>query len=322
MILPALCRLDENPHPLQLAALPDPGPGPARSWCACRRAGCATPSWTRSRGARRRPGCRSCLGHQVVGRVAALGRGAAPFTPGTGWASAGFTPPAARANSAGRARITSARLSRHGPRRERRLCRVHGRAGALRPPHPGRLHRCRGRAAALRRRHRLPVAAAHGPRDGQSLGLTGFGASAHLVLQMARHRFPASYSLSLPEGGRKGNSPGSWARPGPGIRRTAAPGNSHCIIDTTPAWRPVVAALATSPGGRLVINAIRKENAGQKRLLTLDYPAHLWLEKEIKSVANVSRADISEFLHRQPRSPSGRRSRNTHWRTPTGRSSS
>jgi propanol-preferring alcohol dehydrogenase len=49
-------------------------------------------------------------------------------------------------------------------------------------------------------------------------------------------------------------------------------------------------------GGRLVINAIRKEYADQDQLLQLDYTAHLWLEKEIKSVANVTRADVGEFL--------------------------
>ncbi len=51
-----------------------------------------------------------------------------------------------------------------------------------------------------------------------------------------------------------------------------------------------------APGGRLVINAIRKEARDQEALLALDYPAHLWLEKEIKSVANVTRQDVSEFL--------------------------
>jgi propanol-preferring alcohol dehydrogenase len=50
------------------------------------------------------------------------------------------------------------------------------------------------------------------------------------------------------------------------------------------------------PGGRLVINAIRKEAADQEALLTLDYPTHLWLEKEIKSVANVTRHDVAAFL--------------------------
>jgi propanol-preferring alcohol dehydrogenase len=50
------------------------------------------------------------------------------------------------------------------------------------------------------------------------------------------------------------------------------------------------------PGGRLVINAIRKENSDRELLSGLDYPRHLWLEKEIKSVANVCRSDVDEFL--------------------------
>jgi len=51
-----------------------------------------------------------------------------------------------------------------------------------------------------------------------------------------------------------------------------------------------------APGGRLVINAIRKEEMDKDYLLRIDYPIHLWMEKEIKSVANVSRRDLSEFL--------------------------
>jgi len=49
-------------------------------------------------------------------------------------------------------------------------------------------------------------------------------------------------------------------------------------------------------GGRLVINAIRKEDADKTSLLRLEYADHLWLEKEIKSVANVARRDVREFL--------------------------
>ena len=49
-------------------------------------------------------------------------------------------------------------------------------------------------------------------------------------------------------------------------------------------------------GGRLVINAIRKEDFDQKYLLNLSYHEHLWLEKEIKTVANVTHYDIEEFL--------------------------
>jgi len=76
------------------------------------------------------------------------------------------------------------------------------------------------------------------------------------------------------------------------------------IIDTTPAWKPVVEALRNlRPGGRLVINAIRKEDRDREYLLNLDYTEHLWLEKEIKSVANVARRDIAEFLDLASRIP-------------------
>ena len=71
----------------------------------------------------------------------------------------------------------------------------------------------------------------------------------------------------------------------------------HAIIDTTPVWKPVVEALNNlRPGGRLVINAIRKEDADKDYLLNVSYHEHLWMEREIKSVANVTHQDISEFL--------------------------
>jgi len=46
----------------------------------------------------------------------------------------------------------------------------------------------------------------------------------------------------------------------------------------------------------LVINAIRKEESDKERLMKLDYSSQLWMEKEIKSVANVTRVDVREFL--------------------------
>jgi len=76
-----------------------------------------------------------------------------------------------------------------------------------------------------------------------------------------------------------------------------SPAGLRAIIDTTPAWKPVVEAMnSLAPGGRLVINAIRKEDRDKEYLQELDYTRHLWMEKEIKSVANVSPRDISEFL--------------------------
>ena len=69
------------------------------------------------------------------------------------------------------------------------------------------------------------------------------------------------------------------------------------IIDTTPAWNPIIKSLeCLKPGGRLVINAIRKQTEDQHLLSEIRYHDHLWMEKEIKSVANVTRRDVSEFL--------------------------
>jgi propanol-preferring alcohol dehydrogenase len=136
-----------------------------------------------------------------------------------------------------------------------------------------------------------------GLEDGQRLGLTGFGASGHLVLKMAAHLYPGGqtyvFARSPQERAFAMELGAVWA----GDTADEAPERLDCIIDTTPAWRPVVEALKNlEPGGRLVINAIRKEEADKDQLLRLDYPRHLWLEKEIKSVANVARRDISEFL--------------------------
>lgn len=71
----------------------------------------------------------------------------------------------------------------------------------------------------------------------------------------------------------------------------------NAIIDTTPVWKTSIDTLKNlEPAGRLVINAIRKEDRDKNHLMQLDYGDHLWMEKEIKSVANVTRRDIEEFL--------------------------
>jgi len=136
-----------------------------------------------------------------------------------------------------------------------------------------------------------------GLKDGERLGLTGFGASAHLVLKMARHRYPSSevfvFARSEKERAFARELGAAWA----GDTCEEPPELLRAVIDTTPAWKPIVEALKwLEPGGRLVINAIRKEEADKEYLLNLDYPAHLWCEKEIKSVANVARQDVAEFL--------------------------
>jgi propanol-preferring alcohol dehydrogenase len=133
--------------------------------------------------------------------------------------------------------------------------------------------------------------------DGDPLGLTGFGASAHLVLQMARLRFTRSpiyvFARSSAERSFARELGATWT----GDTTDTPPTSLAAIIDTTPAWKPVVEALPRlMPGGRLVINAIRKGDADRDELARIDYATSLWMEREIKSVANVTRADVSELL--------------------------
>ncbi|HSM72418.1 MAG TPA: zinc-dependent alcohol dehydrogenase family protein [Anaerolineales bacterium] len=134
-------------------------------------------------------------------------------------------------------------------------------------------------------------------QDGQNLGLMGFGGSNHLVLKLAKHKFPNAkifvFSRNPDEREFALSLGAAWAG---AIDQNPLEG-LDAVIDTTPVWGPVSEALKVlSPGGRLVINAIRKEESDKDTLSTLDYPSQLWMEKEIKSVANVTRQDVREFL--------------------------
>jgi propanol-preferring alcohol dehydrogenase len=138
---------------------------------------------------------------------------------------------------------------------------------------------------------------ASGLKDGRSLGLMGFGASNHLVLKMARHKFPNArifvFSRNPSEREFALSLGAAWA----GEIESTPPEMLDAIIDTTPVWKPIMQALGhLERGGTLVVNAIRKEEADRQELLKLDYSTHLWHEKEIKSVANVTRRDAREFL--------------------------
>ena len=134
-------------------------------------------------------------------------------------------------------------------------------------------------------------------KNGQLLGLTGFGASGHLVLKVAKYLYPDSevyvFARSPKEREFALELGAAWA----GDTTDTPPKLLHAIIDTTPVWKPIVEAMRSLlPGGRLVINAIRKEEIDKDELLKLNYEKHLWMEKEIKSVANVTRRDIMDFL--------------------------
>lgn len=134
-------------------------------------------------------------------------------------------------------------------------------------------------------------------RDGQSLGLMGFGGSNHIVLKVVKYKYPHSPILVFSRNPSEREFALSLGAAWAGAIEQSPPQGLDAVIDTTPVWGPISEALKyLNPGGRLVVNAIRKEESDKDVLLKLDYPSQLWMEKEIKSVANVTRTDVREFL--------------------------
>ena len=136
-----------------------------------------------------------------------------------------------------------------------------------------------------------------GMKNGEGIGLTGFGASGHLVLKMVKHLYPGSDLFVFARSERERDFAREQGAVWAGDTTEPSPEKLDCIIDTTPAWKPAVEALKNlKSGGRLVINAIRKENADRDYLLQISYHDHLWMEKSVLTVANVTRRDVAEFL--------------------------
>jgi propanol-preferring alcohol dehydrogenase len=130
-----------------------------------------------------------------------------------------------------------------------------------------------------------------------SLGLMGFGGSAHLVLQTVLGLRPSMRVHVFAREARVRAFALDLGATSAGAPDEAPPQPLDAVIDTTPAWGPIVQSLtALKPGGRLVINAIRKEDTDKDALLRLSYERHLWMEREVKSVANITARDIAEFL--------------------------
>ncbi len=297
MVLNRLASLEENSAPLELATLPDPTPAAGELLVRVLACGVCHTELDEIEGRTPPPELPVILGHQVVGVVEEAG-GVTRFTTG---------------DRVGVAWIYSAcgscKFCRTG---NENLCPQFKATG--RDAHGGYAQYMTVPAESA---HRIPEAFSDaqaapllcagaigyrslrltGMEDGERLGLTGFGASAHIVLKMVRHRYPSSevfvFARSEKEREFALELGAVWA----GDTAGEAPHKLDSIIDTTPVWKPVLEALRNlESGGRLVINAIRKEDIDKNHLLELDYPNHLWMEKEIKSVANVARRDVAEFL--------------------------
>ena len=292
MALPRIVSLDAVDTPLELVEVPAPEPAPGEVLIRIAACGVCHTELDEIEGRTPPPRLPVVPGHQVIGRVAGAGPGVSRLAVGervgVGWihASSGVSDenlsPAFRATGrdvdGGYAEFMTVGEDYAYPipdvytdvEAAPLLC-----AGAI------------GYRA-------LTLASL---QDGDLLGLTGFGGSAHLVLQLARHLYPRSGICVFARDPAARRFAAELGADWTGATADRAPEPLHAIIDTTPAWTPVVEALANlRPGGRLVINTIRKEDADRAALGGLGYAEHLWMEKEIKSVANITQHDIRAFL--------------------------
>jgi propanol-preferring alcohol dehydrogenase len=135
-----------------------------------------------------------------------------------------------------------------------------------------------------------------GIQPGGRLGLYGFGSSAHLAIQVARHwgcevlvfsRSPAEHRLAQELGA-------AWV----GGYDDAPPEPLDAAVTFAPAGSVVISALkALGPGATVAINAIHLDG-----IPAFDYDL-LWRERVLRSVANFTRADANEFLELAARIP-------------------
>ena len=129
-----------------------------------------------------------------------------------------------------------------------------------------------------------------GVERGDSVGLFGFGASAHLTIAVLQSWNCKVYVSTRGESHRQlARSLGAeWV----GSETEKPPVALDRAVTFAPSGDVVVAALASlRKGGVVAINAIHLD-----RMPQFNYDELLWGERQIRSVANMTRADARDFL--------------------------
>jgi propanol-preferring alcohol dehydrogenase len=289
MVLKEISPIEKEP--LKIMGLPDPVPGTKEILVKISACGVCHTELDEIEG-RLLPKLPIVLGHQIIGRVDKLGQGATKFNLG---------------DRVGIAWINSACGKCHFCREgKENLCmEFQGTGCHANGGYAQYIVISEDFAYSIPKRFSdaeatpLLCAGAIGYRDltlsdikkGQTLGLFGFGASAHIVIQVANYWGCEVFVMTRSEEHRNlaKKLGASWT----GGPEDQPPKKLHCAIDFTPVGETVLHALkALEKGGRLVLAVIRKRNP----IPPLDYAQLLWDEKEIKSVANITRRDAQEFL--------------------------
>jgi propanol-preferring alcohol dehydrogenase len=283
--------------PLAAMELPVPAPGPGQVRVRVAACGVCRTDLHVADGELPRPKLPLVLGHEVVGRVEALGPGVGGLAAGdrVGIPWLGWTCGTCRACASGRENLC-----------ERARFTGYDLDGGY------------AEAAVVEARYAFPIPAAYSDeeaapllcagligyrawapvRRAERLGIYGFGAAAHLVAQLARSAGQRVFAFT-----REGDADAQefarslgaeWA----GGSTDAPPAPLDAAILFAPVGALVPAALrATAPGGTVVCAGIHMSDVPS-------FPyALLWGERTVRSVANLTRRDGEELLALAPRVP-------------------
>jgi alcohol dehydrogenase, propanol-preferring len=283
--------------PLELRDIPAPGPGPGELLIEVSVCGVCRTDLHVVDGELPDPKLPLVIGHQIVGRVAALGEGATHHALGdrVGVPWLGYADGTCRYCTSGRenlcdeARFTGYQLD--GGYAEYAVAREDF-CFAIPEGYPD-LQAAPLLCAGLIGYRSLRLAG-----DGERLGLYGFGASAHIICQVAVHQGrrvfafvrgddEAARSLALELGAE-------WA----GDSMGPAPEELDAAIIFAPAGPLVPAALRASAKGATVVCA----GIHMSDIPSFPYDI-LWGERVVRSVANLTRQDGIEFMDLAPRVP-------------------
>jgi len=299
-MLQNVATLEENPEPLRLVELPIPEPGPKEILVKVSTCGVCHTELDEIEGRTSPPKLPIILGHEIVGKVEKLGSGSNKFELGNRVGIAWFYSSCGRCNFClGGYENLCAEFKATGRDANGGYAEYIIVPETSAYPIPESFSDTEAAP--------LMCAGVVGYRslrltninNGEIIGLFGFGASAHIIIQIVKYKYPESKVFVFTRPGQKKHQElakelgADWV----GVTGDDPPQNLNRAIDFTPAWTPIVEGMRVlEKGGMFVINAIRKENTDRDTLLKLNYARDLWNEKQLKSVANVTRKDAEEFL--------------------------
>src|ERR1700736_2104680 len=288
-------RLHAAKEPLRLADVPVPSAGQGQvlvrvSVCAV----CRTDLHIVS-GELSEPKLPLVIGHMVVGRVESAGDGAHRFAPGdrSGVPWLGYVDETCRfcrrglENLCVNARFTGYQVD--GGYAE--YCVADERFFFALPESYSDLHAAPLLCAGLIGYRALRLAG-----DAQRIGLYGFGDSAHIIAQVARFQGRRVFAFTSPGDTKKQAFARSLGAEWAGDSLTPPPEPLDAALIFAPVGALVPAALkALDPGGVVVCAGIHMSD-----IPSFPYDL-LWMERQIRSVANLTRRDGEDFLQIAPK---------------------